>query len=543
MRARSTFVPFVAIVAFVTLASPTLCQTKQTLMVPMSDGVELATDIYLPAGTGPFPVLMARTPYDKNGMAESGADANKRGYAAVFQDTRGRFASKGENLPFIGDHWGKYKDGYDTSAWVLKQPWCNGKIATFGGSALGITQLGLAGSGAPGVLAQTIHVGAPNLYLDCMFPGGVFKQAMIEDWVRVTNHSPDALKLYVVHSAYDSFWRDFDLSTRWEKFNTVAVHVGGWYDIFAQGTIDSFVGAQTRGGPNARGKQKLVMGPWTHGIFQEKAGELTFPNAKTPPGGVTDMWRLNDHVLKGEANGFDALPAVTYYVMGDTSMPGAPGNVWRSANRWPPHTNPPKKLYLWPDKTLSAINPGASQPPLSWTADPANPVPTAGGPQLTLPPGPVNQAAVELRPDVLVFTSHAAKEPNEITGRVRARLWVSSDAPDTDVFVKLCDVYPDGRSFNVCEGQLRLRFREGFDREKLLKPGEVVPIDVDMWSTSLILNTGHKLRVQVTSSSARGFDVNPNTGKPFRSSDKRIAKNVLYMDSKHPSHVLLPVAP
>jgi len=129
-----------------------------------------------------------------------------------------------------------------------------------------------------------------------------------------------------------------------------------------------------------------------------------------------------------------------------------------------------------------------------------------------------------------------------VTGRVRVQLWAASDAPDTDFFGKLCDVYPDGRSFNVCEGQIRARFRKSFEKERVLKPGKVYPIGIDLWSTSIIFNRGHRLRVDVTSSSAPGYDPNPNTGEPFRASDRtQIAHNSVYVDARHPSHIVLPV--
>ena len=131
-----------------------------------------------------------------------------------------------------------------------------------------------------------------------------------------------------------------------------------------------------------------------------------------------------------------------------------------------------------------------------------------------------------------------------VTGRVRLQLWAASDAPDTDFVAKLCDVYPNGRSINLCEGILRARFRHGFRREELLKPGQVTPFDIDLWSTSAIFNRGHRLRVQVTSSCAPGYDPNPNTGEPFRASSRtRVARNTVYMDPRHPSHILLPVPP
>jgi putative CocE/NonD family hydrolase len=508
----------------------------------MTDKVKLATDYYLPEGDGPFPVILVRTPYDKNAMAGGFDGVTKLGYALVAQDTRGRFASEGQNLPFIGDAWGKLSDGYDTLEWIAAQPWCNGKIGTWGGSALGITQLGEAGSGTKRLTSQHITVGSPSLYHYTVFPGGVFKKALVEDWLKATNHAPESLAFWTNHPLYDDFWKQRDLTAHWERANAPAVHVGGWYDIFAQGTIDTFVGFQTKGGPKAQGAQKLLMGPWTHSVGQSQAGELTFPNGIAPPNNVGDAFRWFEATLKSHDNGITQLPAVTYYVMGDVTDPSAPGNVWRTADSWPPVKTTATPYYLRSDRHLTAIPPESSQP-LGYAYDPKDPVPTVGGPQLTLPAGPMDQRKIESRPDVLVFTTDALSQPLEVTGHLQAHLEIASDVPDTDFFVKLCDVYPDGRSINICEGQLRTRFRDGFDREHFLKPGQLTSLTIDLWSTSIIFNKGHRLRVLVTSSNAPGYDPNPNTGDPFRSNDRtRVAHNTIFVDSKHPSYLLLPVA-
>ena len=514
---------------------------KETVMVPMRDGVRLATDIYFPEGDGPFPVILLRSPYDRKLGEGIAQDAARRGYVMVIQNTRGRFGSEGENLPFETDGWGRLRDGEDTVEWIARQPWCNGKIGTWGGSALGITQYLLAGTGTKRVTAQNITVGAPSLYHGVVYWGGVFRKAMIEDWLRISAFSPDALKIWTSHPTYDSYWRERDMTTRFRYTNAPAIHIGGWYDIFAQATIDAFVGMQTRGGPGARGKQKLLMGPWTHGVFQEKAGELTFPNAKNPPTTAHDIWRWFDHYLKGVDNGVDREPAVTYYVMGDVTDRNAPGNEWRTADRWPPVNATPTPFYLHPDRSLSTRKPEEGGT-LSYTYDPKDPVPTVGGPRLTLPAGAMDQRKIESRPDVLVFTSEPLREPVEVTGTVKVILWASSDALDTDFAAKLCDVYPDGRSINICEGILRARFREGFSKEKLMQPGTPYRFEIDLWSTSIVFNRGHRIRVHITSSNAPAFDPNPNTGEPFRASERsRPAHNTIYMDAKRPSHILLPV--
>lgn len=520
-------------------AAPSSTNTfRHTESVITRDGVALATDIHLPSASGKFPVVLLRTPYNKESGSRFADDGNRHGYAIVIQDTRGRFASAGENLPFHLDA----NDGEDTVQWITRQPWCNGHVGTSGGSAGAITQFQLALTGVHPLEAQFLVVGAPSVY-EVVYTGGVFRKSLVEDWIRVVKFATNALPIWESHPTYDDYWRARDASRKYREVEAPSVHVGGWWDIFAQPTLDAFVGYQTASGRGARGKQKLIMGPWSHGVLAEKAGELTFPNAKNPPGDTEDTWRWYDRWLKALPNGADRDPAVRYYVVGDVSDPGAPGNTWRTADQWPPFPVRPTPFYLLATRGLSAHR-GAkpSREPLAYTYQPTNPVPTIGGIQLTLPAGPMDQRKIESRDDVLVFSTEPLTDPLEVTGRVRARLWISSDAPDTDFFVRLCDVYPDGRSFNLCEGMLRARFRRGFEREQLLRPGEIVPLDIDAWSTSVIFNRGHRIRVQVTSSCAPGFDPNPNTGAPFRKgTETRAARNAIHLDAKHPSHILLPV--
>lgn len=511
-------------------------------MVPMRDGVRLATDVHLPPGQGPFPTMLVRTPYNKDPLAGTGADGARRGYAVVVQDTRGRFASEGQNMPFEADGWDLVADGLDTVQWLIKQPWCNGRIGTYGGSAVGITQLLLAGTGTTNIICQHITVGAPSLYHDAVYPGGVFKKSMIEDWLRISQFSTNALRLWISHPNHDAYWRERELNRRFGRVNTSAIHMGGWYDIFAQGTIDSFLGYQEKAGPLARGQQRLIMGPWTHAVLTDKAGDLTFPGGKRPPTVSHDIWKWLDHHLRGVANGIEREPPVTYYVMGDVTDPKAPGNTWRTATAWPPAPTKPTRYYLnAADRTIAPAKAGSTKS-ITYTYDPKNPVPTVGGPQLTIPAGPKDQRQIESRPDVLVFTSAPLSKPIEVTGRVRCRLYASSDAPDTDWFVRLCDVYPDGRSINICEGLLRARHRRGFDREDLLRPGHVYAFDIDLWPTSIVFNRNHRLRIHVTSSSSPGFDPNPNTGEPFRSSTRtQPARNSVWTGGDKASALVIPV--
>jgi uncharacterized protein len=311
------------------------------LKVPMRDGVKLATDVWLPHTNGAFPVVLLRFPYNKDLGAGLGRDGTARGYAVVSQDTRGRFASEGENLPFLLEA----PDGKDTVTWIQEQPWCNGRIATWGASAGAITQFQLANAGPDLVDAQYLIVGAPNLY-DVVYTGGVFRKALIEDWIRSTRFATNALDVWVSHPVYDDYWIAQDATRHYPNVNAAAIHIGGYYDIFAQATLDAFVGYQKHGGQGARGRQKLVFGPWAHGVLQEKVGDLTFPEAKTPPGNVHDAWRWFDRWLKDDANGVEGEPAVTYYVIGDVTDSNAPGNTWRTANSWPPFDISPTPFYL-----------------------------------------------------------------------------------------------------------------------------------------------------------------------------------------------------
>ncbi len=513
----------------------------QTHLLPMRDGVRLATDIYLPTTPPPYPVLVVRTPYNKDVLKPIGEEGARRGYAIVIQDTRGRFASEGENLPFEGDGWWENRaDGSDTLDWVARQPWCNGKIGTLGGSALGINQIMLAGTGTRRIQAQHIVVATPSLY-DSLFPGGVLKKALVEDWLRQQKFDPKALDLWTRHPTYDDFWRTRDANRRYPRIDVPAVHIGGYYDIFAQGTLDAFVGYHARGGSNARGKQKLLMGPWTHGVLQSKVGDVQFPNADKPPCTFHDAWRWFDHHLKGEPNGVDKEPAVVYYMMGAIGEPNAPGNEWRVADRWPPLPTRATPLYLYADGRAGFTLPtsGATR---TYRYDPSDPVPTLGGRELTIPAGIKDQRPIENRPDVLVFTTNPLPEPLEVIGRIKAVLWVSTNVPDTDFLVRLCDVYPDGRSYNVAEGIIRARYHRSRSHESLLQPGHIYRMEIDLWSTAIVFNKGHRLRVHITSSSVPGYDPNPNTGEPFRKhTHTQIALNTVHFSPRYPTQLVLPI--
>jgi len=509
-----------------------------TQHVAMRDGVKLATDVYLPQGTGPFPVILARTPYAR-GNRGNAEGFNRAGMVFVVQSMRGRFDSEGENLPFIGCGWSQHQDGVDTLAWLRRQPWCNGRIATIGGSAGGITQNLLAGAAPEGLTAQYLSVAAANMYTDAAYIGGAFRKADLDNWLTQNKFDPGALDLMHAHASYDDYWRQFDTGLKFAVMNVPAVHCGGWFDMFAQGTLDEFVGRQHQGAAGSRGTQKLIMGPWVHALGHMPVGELRFPGSQAPA--PYDSGRWLEHYLQGVDNGVEKEPAVTYYVMGDTRTAGAPGNVWRQADDWPiPAT--PTPFYFSAAGTLSPEKPGADRPAaVEYTFDPAHPCPTIGGNNLTIARGPMNQNCIESRKDVVLFTTAPLAAPLEVTGRVRAKVFIASSAADTDVSVRLCDVYPDGQSYLIAEGMLRLRYRKSFAQPERLTPGKIEEVCVDCWSTSIIFNQGHRLRATVTSSNYPRFDINPGTGNWGTDAGPPVRQtNHIYCSGAQASCLLLP---
>lgn len=530
---RKSVVLFVLAWAVACWAAPELS------MVSMRDGVRLATDCYLPEGDGPFPVVLARSVYGRKGndWARPWVEA---GVAFVIQDTRGRGDSEGEDRVFLDDGWGEKQDGADTLAWLRAQPWCNGKVGMFGGSALSIVQV-LAAVADPDITCQAIWVASSKFYGQLAYQGGVFRKALCENWLR---HQKNLyiLELWHAHPTEDEFWAQFDAETVAHRVHAPAVHVGGWWDIFAQGTLENFTTRQTQGAPGARGTQRLIMGPWVHGPLRE-VGDVVLPENYREVDFEAYTREFMRHWLLDEPNGAMDAPPIRYYTMGDFGDPDAPGNEWRSADAWPPFETRETPYFLGPEGLIDT----APQPETTYayTFDPADPCPTHGGANLSIPPGPYDQRKVSGRADVVTFATPPLETPVEITGRVRARLFVSSDAPDTDFTAKLVDIYPDGREILMLDGIRRVKFRRGYDRAEPLPPGEIGELEIDLWSISLIVNAGHRIGLQVSSSNFPRFEVNPNTGAdlPAEGGELRPARNTIHAGGAYPSALILPVRP
>ncbi|MBJ95985.1 MAG: hypothetical protein CMP23_16095 [Rickettsiales bacterium] len=521
----------------------------QTLQVTMRDGTMLTTDIYLPAGPEPWPVLLIRTPYGRAGSAEIARDYSALDLVVVVQDMRGRGDSGGQDPVYRSDGDGQLQDGFDTFSWIRAQPWAHGSIATFGGSALGIVQYIQASANPPGLAFLHASAATANLYDDIYFPGGVFREKLALQWLKDQDNLAFVSELEA-HPYKDDFWDVLQAGDHWDRLKVPGLHIGGWFDIFSQGTIDAFLGYQHQGGPGARGRQKLIMGPWTHAAFhQRQQGELRFPDkARQAPYPVGEALNtLLEFTLNTRWSDLPdnpgSIPPVQYYVMGNVDEPSAPGNHWRSVADWPPPAAR-ARFYLHPEGRLSEQCPASQAASSSWNYEPANPVTTLCGANLYLQAGPCDHRPNEQREDVLTFTSETLKEPLEITGRLTARLHLSIDQPDSDVVVWLSDVYPDGRSMLITEGAARLAAR-GQDRGlQPLTPDEILELEVDLLSTSIILDRGHRLRVAISSSNSPRYLANRNNGLAFGEMQQGPALPVrvqLHHDAARPSHLELPL--
>ncbi len=516
---------------------------KEMVMVPMSDGIRLATDIYRPTTEdGPWPTVLVRTPYDREYAVNDllvGTLTDLRHYTLVIQNTRGRFDSEGVDSLYFSDGWGRIRDGYDTVEWIARQSWSNGKIGGWGASGPGIAQYLLAGAAPPHLLCSLIMVAASNLYEDALFYGGAYRRSLVDNWLQ-DNDSGQFIDYFVQNPNYGNIYDIVNLATRYDSVKIPIYHVGGWQDIFIQGQINAFTGIQEHGGPGAAGYQRLLIGPWVHNLFSTNSGELTFPNASILPmiNGMIDWF---DYWLKDENRTNNERPRVRYYLMGDADQADGPGNRWVEREDWPPSSTP-SLYYLHEGGLLSPELPIESELPEAFDYNPENPVPTVGGRNLSLPAGSFDQRSVESRPDVLVYTSDPLLDSLMVVGRVTVTLWASSDGPDTDFTAKLCDVYPDGRSMLVADGIVQARHRHSIRSEEFLVPGEIVEFSIDLWSTAIVFAPGHCIRICISSSNYERFENNPNTGEPFRQhTTSRIAHQTVYHDAEHPSAIVLPV--
>lgn len=585
--------PF-ALVIFVLACVPGIspAQTNSNIIIEHDvamktrDGVTLRADIYRPAGDGPFPVLLQRTPYNKDNAAGFAHRAVARGFMVVVQDVRGRYKSDGEWYTFKHET----DDGYDTVEWAAALPHSNGKVGMFGGSYVGATQM-LAAIGHPPHLAGICPVvTASNYHENWTYQGGAFEQWFDESWTaglaqdtmnryiagktnalvgdsvlpltqfpvfnvgaveepaQITQELAPYYLDWLAHPTYDSYWKQWSIEENYNNIQVPALTVAAWYDLFQGGSLRNYMGMRDHAGNEAaRKNQRLVVAIGGHSGFGRKVGDVDFgPNAAFDETGVTLDWY--DYLFFGKQNEFaDASHPVRIFVMGK--------NEWRKEAAWPLARAKDTSYYLGSDgKANSASGDGTlstsaprKEAADSFVYDPANPVPTVGGPlccdQGRLIPGPRNQKDVEARNDVLVYSTPPLASDLEVTGPVTLTLYAKSSAVDTDFTAKLVDVWPNGFAQNLTEGILRASFRESTKGQpKLITPGKVYKYTIDVWATSNVFLKGHRIRLEVSSSNFPRFDRNLNTGKSDATDSKFVkATNTILHDSGHPSALILPV--
>jgi uncharacterized protein len=582
------------VVAFVTLTvaaqfagavEPYAVTIEHGVEAKMRDGTTLRADIYRPKTDGDFPVLLQRTPYDKRSEVSFGLKAAARGYIVVVQDVRGRYSSDGEWYPFMHES----SDGYDAVEWAASLPHSNGKVGMFGGSYVGATQMLTAIAHPPHLAGICPVVTASNYHDGWTYQGGAFEQWFDESWTsglaqdtlnRSVQKNTNALngvgKLplsayplfetpqsssdsdltrslapyfldWLAHPNYDDYWKRWSIEEHFPDINVPVLTVAAWYDIFLGGSLRNYVGIKQHGNEAARKEQRLLVTIGGHAGSGPKIGDVDFgASSVSDEDEVTLSWY--DHVFKNAANEFSSAKPVKIFVLG--------ANQWREEGEWPLARARETKYFLHSaGKANSSTGDGAlsisaprSESSDHYVYDPANPAPTVGGPLCCdsghLEPGPRDQRAVEARPDVLVYSTPAFTQDMEVTGPIRAELFASSSAVDTDFTAKLVDVGPDGFAQNLTEGIVRARYRESQEKPEFMNPGQVYKFNVDLWSTSNVFRKGHRLRLEISSSNFPRFDRNLNTGEEAASARRIVAAtNTVYHDAEHPSAIVLPVVP
>jgi uncharacterized protein len=534
------------------------------LRVPMRDGVTLSADITLPAAL-PAPAVVLRTPYGKSGELQTKrADAFANGgYVAVLVDVRGRGDSEGAFAPYRSDG----PDGYDVIEWVAAQDWCNGRVATSGGSYGGHIQWLAALEKPPSLRAMISIVTPSDPFVECptglpflmsiywhrAVDGRVMQHADNVDWMQVYRHRPlltmDEAAGFTAphwreelqHRTLDEWWEPHRYQHRITEIDVPVMHVSGWYDDEQIGTPMNFAALVEAG----RAGQRLLMGPWGHAVNTTRTlGEVDFgPNALIDLDAA--MLAFLDEHVKGEAP--DVAPApVRLFVMG--------AGEWRDEPSWPPPGCEPRTWWLrsdgransrFGDGRLAETAPDAADAtPTEWVHDPDRPVPFISGASSSQLGGPDDYNGVETRGDVLVFTSEPFTEPLDLIGPVRLVAHVATSARDTDIVARLLDVHPNEFAQRLCDGVVRLRYRDGVTQESAVTPDDVYEVEVVMWDTCQRLLPGHRLRVEVASSAFPKYDVNLGTGGDMVTETEGVlATNRLWHDASRPSRLVVSARP
>ena len=549
-------------------------EMRLDIRVPMRDEVMLSADLYLPCDTGPWPTILMRTPYsnntDKN--IENARRLASNGYACIIQDCRGRWDSEGDFYPFR-----EAADGYDTQEWIGRQEWSNGKIGMAGGSYLGSVQWASAPLRSDYLSCMAPRVICCDFHNGLAFPGGAFQLNVMmtwgmrsnartgqnidyHNWTTAFHHLPvstmdeaagrhlDFWKDWVKHPSYDEYWEEFDDEKRFGEIAVPAFNMGGWYDLYAPQTFSNFNGLRHHGATPAAKQSKLIIGPWPHALSAStRTGDIDFgPNSLYDLDGEELRWF--DYWLKGIDNGIVEEPPLKLFIMGT--------NVWRDEWEWPLARTDWRQAYFTSNGQANSVlgdgclsfSKAVGAETDHFVYDPHYPVQTMGGNNCCSPDivpwGPYDQRPVEMRSDVLCYTSEPLAVDLEVTGPIQVVLYAATDGCDTDWTAKLVDVAPDGYAKNLCDGIIRARYRQSLSEVHLLEPGTVYEYTIAVGVTGNVFKKGHQLRVEISSSNFPRFDRNPNTGNEYGLDDVlRTAQQTVYHNEVYPSHILLPVIP
>jgi putative CocE/NonD family hydrolase len=572
---------------------------QKNVPAEMRDGTTLMSNVYRPTGGDSYPVLLTRLPYGKDLPSDASVlnpvRAAEAGYIVVVQDVRGRYSSEGKFVPFVAE----YEDGYDTVEWAAKLPGSNGSVGMYGLSYFGKTQWHAAVMRPPSLKSMVPGLTWGNHLNGVQMRGGVQEIGLMQYWAQTALTldllfrkyagdretigeklpeviqtidtllagggydvlpltelpNPDELVPFVEggfrRDVHHADWDYLNIEGKYENVNAPTFHIGGWYDCFIGETLRQY-GAMKERSREARTRQPhLLVGPWTHGDFGSTFGELDFGIGSSGifldyRGDLTDAHlRWFDATMKEDDGALESTPPVKVFVMGE--------NRWRGYLDWPPPGSREEEWHLRSGGSLHRGPGGAGDEPARYDYDPEDPVPTVGGPVLMAAihgSGPRDQRSIEARPDVLLYTSPTLESPLTVLGSVYVTLFAASSAPDTDFVARLIDVYPDGRAICVADGILRASARESYPAAGVvtpvapspIEPGEIYEYVIDLWATGIAFLPGHRIRVEITSSSHPRWERNLNTGEStLESSRAEVAHQTIFHDAGRRSRITLTV--
>jgi uncharacterized protein len=524
--------------------------TPQVDSVKMIDGKKLAVDIYIPNGLGKGPVILIQTPYNRQVYRLAGlplgigANINSSNYIFVVADWRGFYGSK--KAAYIGNP-DRTRDGYSTVEWIAAQTWSNGKIGTWGASALGKVQYQTAKGNPPHLTCICPLVASPQFEYNEYFPNGSLRTEYVQQLDGLGFGLTAGL---MAHPIKDNYWNFAeDINDYPDSIQVPCFMIGGWYDHNTQLMMDFYNQLITRSAASIRAKHKILMGPWVHGghstakVGSIAQGQLSYANAQNK----NDSMALQyfDFYLRNINNNWNSVPALTLYQMGE--------NRWLQEASWPLNGVKTYRFYLNQNGLMDQNFPVSSLDSTSYTYNPNDPSPTIGGCTLRsdLLQGPYDQLnGVENRSDALVFSSAILTKNLILNGRIKVVLKVSSSQLDTDFDVRVTDVYPDGKSILINDGVMRMRFRDGFTQSQIsmMIPGKIYDCVIELPTTCITFLSGHKIRVIISSSNYPKYNRNMNNGQamyPGNSTDTLLnplsAMNTIYCNSLNASYVELPL--